>query len=83
SLGIILLELCFDHRLEDHPVRKKSPPAGDVHSEAAFDLAAAIKWLQSVEDEAGEDYAAAVQWCFTGAVQTSKSWQADLIKNVV
>ncbi|KAH7082519.1 hypothetical protein BKA63DRAFT_549107, partial [Paraphoma chrysanthemicola] len=60
SLGIILLELCFGHRLEDHPIRRKYAPGNDAQSEAAFDLVAAIAWLQNVEEEAGADYAWAV-----------------------
>jgi hypothetical protein len=83
SLGIILLELCFGHRLEDHPIRRKYAPGNDAQSEAAFDLIAAIAWLQNVEEEAGADYASAVRWCFTCSIHTSKTWQIELVRNVV
>ncbi|KAF1950557.1 hypothetical protein CC80DRAFT_426743 [Byssothecium circinans] len=82
SLGILLLELCFGKRLEDHPVRRNYP-AGDAESKQAFDLMAAIQWSRSVSDEGGDDYATAVRWCFTGAGDASKNWRTEIIKNVV
>jgi hypothetical protein len=82
SLGILLLELCFGRRLEDHPLRKKHP-AGAGETKQAFDCMAALKWSQSVRDEGGDDYASAVKWCFTGAQNTDPSWRCDIIKNVI
>ncbi|KAF2130672.1 hypothetical protein P153DRAFT_396059 [Dothidotthia symphoricarpi CBS 119687] len=75
SLGILLLELCFGQRLEDHPLRKKY--AVEVEgSKDAFDLMAALKWCQSVTDEGGDDYASAVKWCFVaGARAGNDSWR--------
>lgn len=81
-LGILLLELCFGRRLEDHPLRRKHP-TGDAESKQLFDLKAAIQWSRSVCDEGGEDYAAAVKWCFTGAGDMSKNWRPEIIKNVI
>jgi hypothetical protein len=82
SLGILLLELCFGQRLEDHPLRKKHP-AGAGETKEAYDLFAAMKWSQSVSDEAGDDYASAVKWCFTGANDSNRSWRGEMIKNVI
>ncbi|KAH7324281.1 hypothetical protein B0I35DRAFT_475541 [Stachybotrys elegans] len=82
SLGIILLELCFGRRLEDHPMRKKHP-AGTGEEKMAFDLMVALKWSCSVRDEGGDDYAAAVKWCFTGANEDAGSWRGDVIDNVI
>ncbi|CAO2648283.1 Nn.00g075500.m01.CDS01 [Neocucurbitaria sp. VM-36] len=82
SLGILLLELCFGQRLEDHALRRRYP-AGTGESSEAFDLVAALKWLQGVSDEGGADYASAVKWCFTGANDTDKSWRHEMIKNVI
>lgn len=82
SLGILLLELCFGRRLEDHPLRKKHP-AGAGEAKQAFDLMAALKWSQSVGDEGGDDYASAVNWCFTGASNASQSWRSEIIKKVI
>ena len=82
SLGILLLELCFGRRLEDHPQRQQFP-SGPKEAKQAFDLMAALKWSEEVGDEGGEDYASAVKWCFTGAKMANPSWQGDIIKNVV
>lgn len=82
SLGILLLELCFGQRLEDHPLRKKYP-AGTGDAKQAFNLMAALKWSQSVVDEGGNDYASAVKWCFTGASNANGSWREEIIKNVI
>ncbi|KAF2128931.1 hypothetical protein P153DRAFT_357424 [Dothidotthia symphoricarpi CBS 119687] len=83
SLGIILLELCFSCRLEDHPLRKKHPPTTDVESKHAFDVVAALKWSGNVSGEGGDDYAAAVKWCFTGATDGGKNWRGEIVRNVV
>ncbi|KAF1844874.1 uncharacterized protein K460DRAFT_354745 [Cucurbitaria berberidis CBS 394.84] len=82
SLGILLLELCFRQRLEDHPLRQRYP-VGAGEEKEAFDLVAALKWSQSVCDEAGVDYASAVKWCFTGTNNADKFWRSEMIKNVV
>ncbi|KAF2498251.1 hypothetical protein BU16DRAFT_524392 [Lophium mytilinum] len=82
SLGILLLELCFGRRLEDHPLRQKHPiEAGGAKQ--ALDLMAALKWSQCVDDEGGDDYASAVKWCFTGANHAQRSWRVEIIKNVI
>lgn len=82
SLGILLLELCFGRRLEDHPLRKRYPAeAGETKQ--AFDLVAALKWSQSVGDEGGDEYASAVKWCFIGANNANQSWRGEIVKNVI
>ncbi|KAI0542938.1 hypothetical protein GGR58DRAFT_2827 [Xylaria digitata] len=82
SLGIMLLELCFDMRLEDSSHRKNSPSeTADVKH--ALDLMAALKWAQSVNEEGGDDYASAVKWCFTGSNYANQSWRSEMIKNVI
>jgi hypothetical protein len=83
SLGILLLELCFGKRLQDHPLRRKHADTGNADAKQAFDLMAAIQWSRGVCDEGGEDYDAAVKWCFTGAGDVSKNWRAEMIKNVI
>jgi len=83
SLGILLLELCFGERLEDHRLRRKHAATDDADAKRAFDLMAAVQWSRGVCDEGGEDYAAAVTWCFTGAGSGSKNWRTEMIKNVI
>jgi len=83
SLGILLLELCFGQRLEDQPLRKKFADQSE-EANRAFDLMAALEWSHKVHDEAGDDYASAVKWCFvTSAESTNRSWQGEIIKNVI
>jgi len=83
SLGIILLELCFGRRLEDHPLRKRYPSTTDAEAKHAFDVTAALKWSDSVSDEGGDVYATAVKWCFTGAAEREKNWRGEIVRNVV
>lgn len=83
SLGILLLELCFGSRLEDHPLRKKYPATSDPVAMHAFDVMAALDWSRRVSDEAGNGYATAVKWCFMSATAKGKSWRGEIIGNVV
>ncbi|KAF2632934.1 hypothetical protein BU25DRAFT_487328 [Macroventuria anomochaeta] len=82
SLGILLLELCFAQRLEDHPYRK-AYPAATGETKEAFDLVAALRWSHDVRDEGGHEYASAVSWCFTTARDPTQVWQSAIIKNVI
>jgi hypothetical protein len=83
SLGILLIELCFGRRLEDHPYRKKYQATTDVESKHAFDVLAALKWAGNVSGEGGDDYATAVKWCFTGTTDREKNWRGEIVRNVV
>ncbi|CAN9091712.1 unnamed protein product [Alternaria alternata] len=83
SLGIILLELCFGCRLEDHVSHKKHPSAIDATTKHALDVVAGLKWSRNVNGEGGEDYATAVKWCFTGVTDREKNWRSGIVKNVV
>ncbi|CAN9281410.1 unnamed protein product [Alternaria alternata] len=83
SLGIILLELCFGCRLEDHVSHKKHPSTMDATTKNALDVMAGLKWSRNVNDEGGEDYATAVKWCFTGVTDREKNWRSGIVKHVV
>jgi hypothetical protein len=83
SLGILLLELCFGRRLEDHPLRKRKPPANDLETRHALDLVAAMEWKETVRGESGDCYAAAVNWCFSSVQDRAKGWRGDFIRNVI
>ncbi|RYP03945.1 hypothetical protein DL764_004779 [Monosporascus ibericus] len=67
SLGIVLLELCFGHVIEQHPSRLRLPSGEENETiKSAFDLIAALEWLKEVNDEVGADFADAVEWCLAG-----------------
>ncbi|KAH7389317.1 hypothetical protein DE146DRAFT_635047 [Phaeosphaeria sp. MPI-PUGE-AT-0046c] len=83
SLGILLLELCFGCRLEDHHQRKKYTSSADAEAKHALDVMAALKWSRSVSGEGGDDYATAVTWCFTGITDGEKNWRGEIVANVV
>lgn len=83
SLGILLLELCFGSRLEDHRLRRTYPSTTDAATKYAFDVLTALEWSSSVRDEGGDDYAVAVKWCFTGTTNEVKNWRGEMIRNVV
>jgi hypothetical protein len=82
-LGILLLELCFGRRLQDHPLREKNLATADAETEHAFDIVAALKWSTSVSEEGGDDYATAVTWCFTGTAGQKRDWRKQFVRNVV
>lgn len=81
SLGILLLELCFGMRLEDHKCRKMHP--ADEEHKQLYDNLAALEWSAHAQEEGGEDYASAVKWCFTPTSITKQSWRGEIIKNVI
>ncbi|KAF2705150.1 hypothetical protein K504DRAFT_440106 [Pleomassaria siparia CBS 279.74] len=83
SLGILLIELCFGYRLEDHHLYNKQPSTTDAAAKHACDVVAALKWSCSVSDEGGDDYAAAVKWCFTGVSDSEKNWRGEFVRNVL
>ncbi|KAI8936693.1 hypothetical protein NX059_007085 [Plenodomus lindquistii] len=83
SLGILLLELCFGRRLEDHYLRKKHPSTTDAAAKHAFDVLAALEWSSLVNGEGGHEYARAVKWCFTGSTDRQKNWRREIVANVV
>lgn len=83
ALGILLLELCFGCRLEDHAVCKNHPPNINAATKHAFDVMAGLKWSRSVSDEGGEDYATAIKWCFTGVTDKEKNWRGEIVRNVI
>jgi hypothetical protein len=80
SLGIILLELCFNMRIEDHSSRKLMP-AGTPDEESAMDRIVAKKWVDDVFEESGSDYEQAVEWCLKNRVQGM--WPQDFVTNVL
>ncbi|KAI0447115.1 hypothetical protein F4803DRAFT_397577 [Xylaria telfairii] len=83
-LGIVLLELCFGRSIDQHPSRLKFPNV-DEKVRAAFDLVAALEWLNDVNDEAGTDYSEAVEWCLAGCrtLPNKGPWRKLMVEKVV
>ncbi|KAI8956284.1 hypothetical protein F4801DRAFT_573809 [Xylaria longipes] len=84
SLGIVLLELCFGRSIDQHPSRPRVPNE-EEQVRAAFDLIAALEWLNDVNDEAGVDYSEAVEWCLAGCrtLPSNGAWRKLMVEKVV
>ncbi|PTB69395.1 hypothetical protein BBK36DRAFT_1165668 [Trichoderma citrinoviride] len=82
-LGIMLLELCFGQKLEEHPWRK-GPVEKDQTETGGCDVWAAREWLCHVNNEAGSDYADAVSWCLKEKrFAPPDQWRQDMLRNVI
>ncbi|TKA63099.1 hypothetical protein B0A55_09554 [Friedmanniomyces simplex] len=84
TLGIVLLELCFGARFEDHPLWQH-PAYASLKTDPNMRQVIACQWLRDVEGEAGDDYASAVNWTLRQAplVGQTNRWREDFAQNVV
>lgn len=84
-IGIILLELCFGKLLEDQPHRKDDWPVGENDTQKdLFDVIAAQKWNDEVNEEAGNDFDQAIRWCLEGHHSTPpEKWRHEMLRRVV
>jgi hypothetical protein len=77
ALGVVLLELCFGKRLQDHPLWEKHlGPDGKPNEFTA--LATAMEWQDQVLPEAGPEFAEAVRKCLLCAFATQSRNLDDL-----
>jgi hypothetical protein len=93
SLGIMLLELCFDTALEEYGPRmdymRQTPRTEETKKTTAdlfLDVAAAFEWSEHVAAEAGPEFSDAVTWCFTtsgGQGPQPNKWRDELFEKVV
>jgi hypothetical protein len=81
SLGIILLELYFGQRIEDHPFRKTYPLEAEEAQQ--LDLMTALEWIHSENDNLGHDYASAVKWCLQVPSKVDQLWRGEIVKNII
>ena len=83
TLGIVLLELCFGTRFEDHHLWQ-NPAYAPLRSDPNMRQVIACQWLKDVEGEAG-DYASAVNWTLRQAplVVQGNKWREEFALNVV
>ena len=84
TLGIVLLELCFGCRLEDHKMWQ-TPGYAILQNDAMMRQTVAYEWLDDVQGEAGEDYANAVNWTLrqAPAMLKNEQWREEFAQNVV
>jgi hypothetical protein len=84
TLGIVLLELCFGYRLEDHKMWQ-NPGYAPLKNDPIIRQTVACEWLDDVKGEAGEDYANAVNWTLhqAPAVLKDEKWREEFAQNVV
>ncbi|KAK5112293.1 hypothetical protein LTR85_011565 [Meristemomyces frigidus] len=84
TLGIVLLELCFGVRLEQHGLWQ-NPVYAAGKTDPLLRQTVACEWLNDVEDEAGGDYALAVSWTLkqAPAVLKDEKWRIEFAENVV
>lgn len=86
SLGITLLEMCFGSVIEDYPKRIKLPAVVETAEiKAAFDAAAAKKWVKDVTFEEGPDFAKAIEWCLSEhtTLLSTAGWRQEMFRQVV
>lgn len=84
TLGIVLLELCFGYRLEEHKMWNK-PGYAALKNDPMIRQTIACEWLDEVPGEAGQDYADAVHWTLrqAPAVLKDDKWREEFARNVV
>jgi hypothetical protein len=84
TLGIVLLELCFGHRLESHRLFQ-NPSYAANKADPMIRQAVACEWLDEVEDEAGGDYFVALNWTLkqAPAILKDENWRSEFAENVV
>lgn len=95
SLGIMLLELCFDTALEEYGPRmgySRSSASEETEKTTAdlfLDVAAAFEWSEHVAAEAGPEFSDAITWCLTtvpassGHTNQPDRWRDELFEKVV
>ena len=84
TLGIVLLELCFGCRLEQH-TKWQTPGYAVLQNDPMIRQTVACEWLDDVQGEAGEDYANAVNWTLrqAPAMLKDEKWREEFARNVV
>jgi hypothetical protein len=82
-LGTLLLELCFNKTLEQHPQWKAWHHVPDPVSDPTLRLAVATFWAKEVEDVWSLDGARAIHWCLHFARSKQSNWREEFASNVV
>ena len=78
--GILLLELCYNKPLEEHPIFKSRP---ESETDPLVHDAAASVWAKDVEQQWGERVAHAIGWCLHNASSRNEGWPREFAANIV
>jgi hypothetical protein len=78
--GILLLELCYNKPLEEHPIFKSRP---ESKADPLVRDAVASVWAKDVEHQWGEGGAQAIGWCLHNASSRTEGWRMKFATNVV
>jgi hypothetical protein len=78
--GILLLELCYNKPLEEHPIFKSRP---ESKADPLIRDAVASVWAKDVEHQWGEGGAQAIGWCLHNASSRNEGWRMKFATNVV
>lgn len=83
QIGILLLELCFDKTLEQHPQWQAWQQIPNCVADPVLRLAVATTWAKSAEDVWSLDGAQAINWCLHSARPQNDKWREEFASNVV
>lgn len=80
SLGVLLLELCFNKTIEQHP--RWPTNTGSVPL-SLLRKAIALEWAQNVEEQWPQEGCDAINWCLQYVPPQDDKWREDFASNVV
>jgi hypothetical protein len=83
QIGILLLELCFNKTLEQHPQWQAWQQLPGSMTDPVLRLAVASTWARTVEDVWSLEGAQAVNWCLHSARPQNDKWREEFASNVV
>jgi hypothetical protein len=82
-LGTLLLELCFNRSLEQHPKWQGWQQMTDPQSDPMLWQSVAMSWAKDVELVWSFDGAQAIHWCLHLAKAKRANWREEFASNVV
>lgn len=83
EIGVLLLELCFNKTLEQHPKWQAWQQLPDPIADPVLRLAVATIWAKTVEDVWSIEGAQAINWCLHSARPQNDKWREEFASNVV
>jgi hypothetical protein len=83
KLGILLLELCFNKTLEQHPQWQSWQQMPTLVADPVLRFAVATTWARTVEDVWSVEGAQAINWCLHTARAQNHKWREEFAANVV